>query len=133
MNDKFEEIKTDKKQESNKKEDEAAIPRRVLKLDYFEVVFKSVFFWKKMRFEDIKEVFYKQRREILFASGGPDMLAYRNINRHLDNLEGQCMQEVVNAILGKIGLSEDEFSDSVDHYKQDPVNYPKLKEITTIT
>ena len=43
------------------------------------------------------------------------------------------MQEVVTAILEKVGLSEDEFTDNVDYYKQDPVNYPKLKEITTIT
>ena len=27
---------------------------RIIKIDYFELLFKSVFFWKKMRFEDIK-------------------------------------------------------------------------------
>ena len=33
---------------------EATTKVRIIKIDYFELLFKSVFFWKKMRFEDIK-------------------------------------------------------------------------------
>ena len=135
LEEKFEEIKGREHGEGDGEEKSEGRPpmTRVLNIDYFQILFKSVFFWKKMRFEDIKEVFYRQRRAILFAPTSPDMLAYRNLNRQMDSLEGQCMQEVVTAILEKVGLSEDEFTDNVDYYKQDPVNYPKLKEITTIT
>lgn len=35
---------------------------KILKLDYFLLVFKSVFFWKKLRFEGIKDELYNKRR-----------------------------------------------------------------------
>jgi hypothetical protein len=106
---------------------------RVLNLDYFTIVFKSVFFWKKLKFEDLKEELYRQRRAILFVEGTPDMATYRELIDKENGIEGLCMQEVVSAILSKIGLSEEEFTDNVEYYKKDPVNYPKLKEITSIT
>ena len=43
------------------------------------------------------------------------------------------MQEVLDALLSKIGLSQDAFTDNIDYYKKDPINYPKLKQITSIT
>lgn len=61
------------------------------------------------------------------------MAIYRELIDKENGIEGLCMQEVVSAILSKIGLSEDEFTDNVEYYKKDPVNYPKLKEITSIT
>lgn len=127
LNEKFEEVEIENEGEGGKQK------MRVLQIDYFSLVFKSVFFWKKLKFEDLKEELYRQRRAILFTQGEPDMGAYRLILDQESSLEGQCMQEVVDAILTKIGLSEEEFTINVEYYKKDPVHYPKLKEITSIT
>lgn len=32
---------------------------RVLNIDYFTILFKSVFFWKKLKYEDLKEELYR--------------------------------------------------------------------------
>lgn len=61
LEEKFEEVELQKDGEDEKQ------MMRVLKIDYFTILFKSVFFWKKLKFEDLKNELYRQRRAILFV------------------------------------------------------------------
>jgi hypothetical protein len=51
----------------------------LITLDYFLLLFKSVFFWKKMRFETIREALYTRRRQAFFGQLPPDMDTYKKI------------------------------------------------------
>ena len=45
--------------------------KEVFKFDYFILILKTIFFWKKMRFEKMKFLLTAKRREFLFGQMGP--------------------------------------------------------------
>jgi hypothetical protein len=106
---------------------------KILKFDYFVLLFKSIFFWKKMRFQPIKEALYQRRREVYFGQTEPNMDAYKLLVKQEEALEAQCMQEVLDSILQKLGMPEEVFNKNVEHFSKDQDTLRQMKEITSIT
>ena len=94
---------------------------------YFIRIYKTAYFWKKIRFEKRRKMYLEQRRGYLFTK---DEAKYRQTVDLCNNSEENCLQAVLNDIYKLVGTTEDAFQASLHFYCQDTAKAQKITEIS---
>ena len=94
---------------------------------YFIRVYKTAFFWKKIRFETQRKVYLEQRRGYLFTK---DEEKYRKTVDLQNEAEEKCLQSVLNDINVLVSTTEEAFQQSLQVYCQDATKSQKITEIS---
>mmetsp|Transcript_39507 Transcript_39507/g.60307 ORF Transcript_39507/g.60307 Transcript_39507/m.60307 type:complete len:150 (-) Transcript_39507:427-876(-) len=78
----------------------------LLSFDYFLKVYKTALVWNRVKFAEKKVELVAMRRKAL---GFKDMLKYREIHQAITDADEICLQDVLEEILLKIGMTDKEF------------------------
>ena len=95
----------------------------MIDFDYFLKVYQTAMIWNRVRFADKKKVLTDVRRQAL---KNDQMERYRDINIQMGELDEACLQDVLEDILEKIGLTEKQFNECMNFYVDDPKNTDKI-------
>ena len=78
----------------------------LLTFDYFLKIYRTAMVWNRVKFEEKKKEQIKERREALKAE---DMERWREIYQEMASLDEECLQDVLEQILARVGLTEKHF------------------------
>jgi len=95
-----------------------------LKFDYFLMVYKSSMIWNRVKFAAKKAELVNLRRTALKQNS---MERYREIFQMINEADEQCLQDVLEEILIKIGITDKEFQDSLSLYFEDKDKLEQIK------
>lgn len=97
----------------------------LLKFDYFLMVYKSSMIWNRVKFAAKKAELVNLRRTALKQNS---MERYREIFQMINEADEQCLQDVLEEILIKIGITDKEFQDSLSLYFEDKDKLEQIKQ-----
>lgn len=80
---------------------------------YFIRIYKTAYFWKKVRFEKRRRMFLEQRRGYLFSK---EEDKYRKTVDLCNASEEKCLQGVLNDIYKLVDTTEEVFQQSLHFY-----------------
>ncbi len=96
-----------------------------LNFDYFIKVYKTALIWNRVKFAEKKVELIAMRRKAL-AMG--DMLKYREIHQAITDADEICLQDVLEEILLKIGMTDKEFQKSLNYHMDDKTKTPEIRQ-----
>ena len=82
--------------------------------------------WNRVKFEQKKKEMIKDRREAL---KGEDMEKWRQIYQEMAALDEECLQDVLEQILARVGLTEKLFQASLNLHMDDGSKTGEIKEV----
>jgi hypothetical protein len=88
------------------------------------MVYKSSMIWNRVKFAAKKAELVNLRRTALKQNS---MERYREIFQMINEADEQCLQDVLEEILIKIGITDKEFQDSLSLYFEDKDKLEQIK------
>ena len=97
-----------------------------LTYEYYLKVFKTALIWNRITFAEKKEELGKERRAALKKN---DMGKYTELIHTQQDIDEACLQDVLEEILGQLGMTDKEFQESLDFHMGDPDKIEKIREV----
>lgn len=104
-------------------------PDNYMNFDYFIKVYEAALAWNKALFEEQKQEFVNKRRALIKCfeeNEGKASAEYRQICTAMQQKDEECLQEVIDSILGRIKMSDSDFQRSILHHSSDPAKLMKI-------
>jgi len=88
-----------------------------LEFEYTLTLYKTALIWNRLRFEDKKKEMTVDRRKFLKENDNDE---WRRVWLEMRDLDEECLKEVLEEILVRLGLTEKKFQESFHYYADDP-------------
>lgn len=86
---------------------------KIMRFDDFIEFYKISLIWNKLLFADRKAQFLKNRRTLMRDE---DLQAYKMMCMEQQNEDAECLQGIIDTMLERVGLSEQEFQKCLMHH-----------------
>ena len=97
----------------------------VITFEYFLKLYKTALIWNRVQFAEKKKLLITQRRKALQNN---DMDSFRKCFLDMVSEDEKCLQGVLEEILDKISLSDNEFKETLNLYMSDKEYENQIRE-----
>lgn len=96
----------------------------LISFEYFLKVYHTAIVWNRVKFEKQKKDLIAKRRQ---AMKNKDMTKYRQVCMDIGTQDEQCLQDVLEEILEKLEISEEQFKQALNLYMVDETKQAQIK------
>lgn len=100
-----------------------------LKLEFFLDFYRASMMWNKIIFSDQKSKLVKARREAASQGGWVKNQSYKQICLKIQATDEAILQDVLDAMLSRIKMENEEFQRSLMHHMAEPTSLPKIQKV----
>ena len=98
----------------------------MIKFDYFLKLYKTAIVWNRVKFAESKKEMLQKRRAALKEN---DMQTWRQLFSNIAEADEACLQDVLEDILDRIGISETQFKEALNLHTIDEEKTKKIQEV----
>lgn len=109
------------------KKDVLDVDGSLMKFDFFLEFQKQAYMWNRILFAPTKKQLLAERRTLMAT--GADPARYRVLCIQVQTQDEMCLQGVLNKMLDKISMTDEDFQKSLLRHMQDPGKVAKVKEL----